>query len=71
MTLLIPGMLLIGWASNEIILYSGLLLYSIGKPIIFLIISIITGAGTVVSCFNVLASRFGMRELVVKSYNFV
>ncbi|XP_003383919.1 PREDICTED: major facilitator superfamily domain-containing protein 10-like [Amphimedon queenslandica] len=46
MAVILPGMLLIGWSSTHLMLYSGLLLYSFG-------------AGTVVACFSTMASRFG------------
>lgn len=46
MAAIIPGMILIGWAVNPLMLYTGLVFYSFG-------------AGTVVSCLTTVASKFG------------
>jgi MFS family permease len=46
MLVIIPSLLLVGWASTPLMLYSGLLLYSFA-------------AGTVVTCLSSIASQFG------------
>ena len=67
MVSVIPGMLLIGWAVNPVMLYIGLALFSFGKKLLLYqelwVVIVHLGAGTVVPSMTTLASQFG--EIVI------